>query len=230
MRLVSFSVENYRSITRARKIGLDSNTVLIGPNNEGKSNILRALTVAMEFLTSYREDRNTGIRLRSRYMDASAYDWKRDSPIGMGKKVKPTEITLEFQLDADEVLEFKSEIKSNINGTLFVCISFEKNKGDVNIKKPGRGSITLNLKKERIAQFLARRIQFHYIPAVRTADSALAVVQNIVASELKELETDDVFQKALQEIRDLQKPILDSLSSRVSKTLKQFVPSINSIS
>jgi predicted ATPase len=53
MRLVSFSVENYRSITKARRIPLAASTVLIGPNNEGKSNILRALSVAMLTLTQY---------------------------------------------------------------------------------------------------------------------------------------------------------------------------------
>ena len=43
MRLLSFSVVNYRSITNARKIQTHNMTVLVGKNNEGKSNILRSL-------------------------------------------------------------------------------------------------------------------------------------------------------------------------------------------
>ena len=39
MKLVSFSVTNYRSITKAHKISLGQYTVLLGKNNEGKSNI-----------------------------------------------------------------------------------------------------------------------------------------------------------------------------------------------
>lgn len=53
MRLDSFSVENYRSITQARRISLTENTVLVGPNNEGKSNILRALSAAMYALVRH---------------------------------------------------------------------------------------------------------------------------------------------------------------------------------
>ena len=45
MKLSDFSVVNYRSITTARKIKTNNMTVLVGKNNEGKSNILRALTL-----------------------------------------------------------------------------------------------------------------------------------------------------------------------------------------
>ena len=47
MQLVSFSVTNYRSITAAYKLSVRQSTVLIGPNNEGKSNVLRALVTAL---------------------------------------------------------------------------------------------------------------------------------------------------------------------------------------
>lgn len=40
MRLVSFSVRRFRSITEAYKLPLGDYSVLVGPNNEGKSNIL----------------------------------------------------------------------------------------------------------------------------------------------------------------------------------------------
>ena len=53
MKLASFSVINYRSITNARKIQTNNMTVLVGKNNEGKSNILRALTLAMDIMKMY---------------------------------------------------------------------------------------------------------------------------------------------------------------------------------
>ncbi|HYD82192.1 MAG TPA: AAA family ATPase [Paucimonas sp.] len=53
MRLVSFSVTNFRSITDAHKIPISDSTVLIGRNNEGKSNLLRALSIAMKALTAH---------------------------------------------------------------------------------------------------------------------------------------------------------------------------------
>lgn len=45
MKLSDFSVNNYRSITTARKIPTKNMTVLVGKNNEGKSNILSALAL-----------------------------------------------------------------------------------------------------------------------------------------------------------------------------------------
>ena len=51
MRLISFSVrENYRSITKAKRIDLGGSTVLVGPNNKGKSNLVRGLVLAIQVL------------------------------------------------------------------------------------------------------------------------------------------------------------------------------------
>lgn len=51
MRLVSFALSNFRSITRTERLSLDSFTVLVGPNNEGKSNILLGLVSGMKLLS-----------------------------------------------------------------------------------------------------------------------------------------------------------------------------------
>lgn len=234
MRLVSFSVENYRSITKARRIPLTASTVLIGPNNEGKSNILRALSVAMRALARYQMDvvRSPRGRVRPGAPVEDYYDWERDFPLSARKAngAGTTKITLDFSLSEDEINEFRDEIKSNLNGTLPVCISFKPGGVEVKIVKQGPGSSTLNAKSARITRFLATRIQFQYIPAVRTARSATSVVEDIVASELRELESDQVFQKALEDIRQLQRPILEHLSKRVTGTLKQFVPGIKAVS
>ena len=56
MKLSDFSVVNYRSITTARKIKTNNMTVLVGKNNEGKSNILRALTLAMDIMKIYSKE------------------------------------------------------------------------------------------------------------------------------------------------------------------------------
>ena len=53
MKLVEFSVTNFRSITKAHKIKLQDMTVLLGKNNEGKSNLLTALNVAMEAIIQH---------------------------------------------------------------------------------------------------------------------------------------------------------------------------------
>ena len=50
MKLAEFEITNYRNITHPVKIRLGQYNVIIGKNNEGKSNILRALDCAMNIL------------------------------------------------------------------------------------------------------------------------------------------------------------------------------------
>ena len=55
MQLTSFSVSNFRSITAAKKVNLANYSVLVGANNEGKSNILHALAIGLEAIEAYKE-------------------------------------------------------------------------------------------------------------------------------------------------------------------------------
>lgn len=84
MKLSSFSVINYRSITTARKIQTKNMTVLVGKNNEGKSNILRALTLAMDVMKMYASDPRA-LRFSPRYL-RGRYDWKRDYPLALQER------------------------------------------------------------------------------------------------------------------------------------------------
>lgn len=86
MKLSDFSVVNYRSITTARKIKTNNMTVLVGKNNEGKSNILRALTLAMDIMKIYSKDpRSLQIAVRP-YLKKSLFVGKRLSNIFTRKK------------------------------------------------------------------------------------------------------------------------------------------------
>lgn len=53
MKLINFSVTNFRSITKAHKIELDNVSTLVWKNNEWKSNILKALNISMNILKAH---------------------------------------------------------------------------------------------------------------------------------------------------------------------------------
>lgn len=120
MRLVSFTVLKYRSIKTAHKIKVGARTVLVGPNNEGKSNLIRALVTGMRVLTAVRAQ-PPWLKPRPTRLPSyrSLYDWERDYPVELQPKDirGESEITLEFLLSDEEVQEFVQEIKSNLNGT-----------------------------------------------------------------------------------------------------------------
>ena len=68
MKLKSFSVTNFRSITKAHHVNLSNTaTILVGKNNEGKSNLLKALSIAMEVMKLFGEDeRQLRLYMRNR--------------------------------------------------------------------------------------------------------------------------------------------------------------------
>ena len=92
--------------------------------------------------------------------------------------------------------------------------------------KPGRGGKALSGKVARIAEFLADKVDIQYIPAVRTAGSALQIVEQLVASELAKVEGDAKYQQALADIAALQQPVLEELSSSITETMREFLLNI----
>lgn len=239
MKLVSLTVENFRSIEAARKIPISQITTLIGPNNEGKSNILRALAIGMNSLVHRRLATSTvaGRRRhltpssRRRFRESHFYNYNSDYPLHLQSTAskKTSNITLEFALSQGEIGEFRSEIGSQLNGTLPIAFSFDDEGFKVSIAKPGRGHKVLNSKTARIIEFIGRRIHLQYIPAVRTADAAQAIVEDLVADELSKIESDPRYIQALDDIAALQQPVLDALSESITETMKAFLPRIASV-
>jgi putative ATP-dependent endonuclease of the OLD family len=232
MKLVAFTVEKYRSITRAHKIKVGNKAILVGPNNEGKSNILRALVIAMNVFTMGR--RSLGVRppggrpfWRQRH-----YEWSRDFPIQLQKDQPNGEsvIILEFDLSDNERSEFWKKIKSNITGTLPLRISFSS-KGEMKIRvlKQGKGGKALTAKQEEVCTFISEHIDFTHIPAIRTAESAQRIVEDMVERELSKVEDNPDYIKALERVAKIQEPVLDLLSKTIKDTLVKFLPAVSNV-
>jgi predicted ATP-dependent endonuclease of OLD family len=232
MRLKSFSVKKFRSITRTERIILGPCTVLVGPNNEGKSNILRALVLGMRILTRERYITTLGKRRVVYYRIGDYYDWERDYPINLQEKQKDgkTELILEFEPTAEELEEFTTEIKSRLSGTIPLRIEIGKKDVSVAVHKRGAGSAALSKKTDRIANFIIKKIDFEHIEAVRTANSAVRVVTEMVERELEQLESDDQYVAAIKKIAEIQSPILKRLSSNIKETLSKFLYTVKDVS
>lgn len=239
MKLASFSVSDFRSITTAKKVSLTEYSVLVGANNEGKSNILHALAIGMEVLERFKysvqRDRLGRIVRSSPSVSTgrSRYDWHQDYPISKQKKTTKascSEIILEFQLTDDEVRLFANEVGSKLNGTLPIAIKLHKDSYEVSVPKPGQGGASLTKKANQVADFVSRRINFEYIPAIRTSESAEGVIADLVAKELLKLEGNEEYKNALAKIESIQAPILKSLSDTIKETVSSFLPSVKDVS
>lgn len=131
MRLKRFSINNYRSIRSTPRIPVDRNLTIIGPNNEGKSNVIRALVTALRILEEHGyRNRRIGLSSRlagSRMQMREEYQWTTDYPIDLqGQSDANTRFYLEFLLDDQDVSDFLVEVGSTINGFLPIEIIIDQ--------------------------------------------------------------------------------------------------------
>lgn len=227
MELSYISISNYRSITTAYKIDLSNLTVLIGKNNEGKTNIIRAINLGMEII------RNVNLVAKRKIISKQLYDWHEDFPISLQNskklKYKKTSIRLDFHLTEDETNAFFREIDSNINGNLSIYIEIgEDNSLSVTVPKRGKNASSLSKKIRDISKFICNRFYIQYIPAVRSENDAYSAIIDLVDTELTSIE-DQTYQDSLEYIEQVQQERLKILADKVKDPLRSFLPQIKRI-
>lgn len=228
MRLTNFSVTNYRSITTAHKINLQDLTVLVGKNNEGKSNLLTALNVAMTTMLIYCKSKDLTMQNNNRLNQL--YDWDRDFPIQFRSRKNGLEsiFKLNFRLENDELREFQSE--TGIRGNEDIPISIKFKKGNiVNIEVPKRGTSSYNKKSRQITEFISNRISFNYIQAIRTEGMALNALKNAIVDELNVLYKNQDYIQALEKVSGMQQKVLDQIAIQLFEPLSVFLPQLKDV-
>lgn len=229
MKLITFSITNFRSITNAHKINLEDITVLLGKNNEGKSNIIKALSIGMNIISNPTYERHI---LRKSYyiIEDECYFWKRDFPISYQNRNRGLEtiFKFEFELSEQEIREFKASVNSRINGTLEIQIKIG-NDNRPKFSVPKRGNKSLEKKVDKIREFVSKRIIFNYIPAIRTEEDGINIIRANLSKELAVIEKKEEYKKALKTINDLQQEILDGISQKIKKSLIGFIPTIKNV-
>ena len=227
MQLTYFTVENYRSITNAYKLNLQNMTILIGKNNEGKSNLIKALNLAMEII-------GFASMYRRRVIPHQLYVWREDFPVGLQNKStiknKITKFRLDFKLNEQEITDFYKKVGSNINGDLSIYIEIKQDESfSITIPKRGKNATTLSSKILEISQFICSNIALQYIPAIRSETHAYDVISNIIESEFRQTD-DENYKKAQEYIEQYQQKKLEELSGRIKEPLAVFMPSIKAVS
>ena len=224
MDLIEFSVTNYRSITAANKIKLHDFTVLVGKNNEGKSNLLNALNVAMTVMMSY------AFRSSKNRLHPSIYDWERDFPVQYQNRKKSLEsiFKLNIRLKPEELEDFHNI--TGIRGNEDIPVSIKigpENRAVVEI--PKKGSSSYNRQSIKITQFISERLHFNYIQAIRTEQMAKNTLSRLISSQMDSLKENPEYIAAIEKIQELQQELLDGISAQLLEPLKEFLPSITDV-
>lgn len=144
---------------------------------------------------------------------------------------KNTIFNLEFEFSIDEALSFRKEIWSKINWAISIeIIISDNNKSEFYIKKRWKNTAeTWHNKSNKIAEYIASKINITYIPAVRTEEHALSIVEKMIEKELYSIESNPKYIEAMSIINDLQSPILNWISRKIESSLQEFIPEIKSV-
>jgi predicted ATPase len=230
MKLISLTVENYRSITAARKIPISNLVTLVGPNNEGKSNILNALVLGVSALAENYQRKSILYKYnKRRHLRNAVYDWDADFPLELQKSSPDgsCNITVEFELHDADAEAFRSQFNVKAEKSITISIQFGKtNTPKFEVRNIGDDPATLVKNATAVARFISHRVDIQYIPAVRNVASAQDIVNDLVAKELSKIEETTRYRQALQDIAECQDPLINQLSDSITTTIKQFMPAI----
>jgi putative ATP-dependent endonuclease of the OLD family len=232
VKLVSTTISNFRSITSAYKVQLHNFTVLVGPNNEGKSNVLAAISLTLSLLEGgqFRFFKQV---LRYRYSPTGeSFKWDRDFPIRLQatQAQGEAEVTLQFSMTAEEKRVFAKETKVNLESDLKIKVAFGPENARAELLLQGQAKKKLPENAiNAIAKFIAENIMLKYIPAVRTVGMAEQVINEMLQERLAVLEKDSEFLEHVTAIEKLQAPLLKQLGTELQKTIAGFVPEVNNV-
>lgn len=229
MRLTGISIQKYRSIKKTPRLNLGSMTVLVGPNNEGKSNILRGMATSMRIL------RRFGIAGRSRqtaklYLATNDYNWADDYPKDLQLKTPDgnTIIDLWFELSDDEKSAFHELIGVKLKTELPIRLTLNR-WAEFSVRKQGPGRVGLMKKSGQIASFIGQRLRIEYVQSVRTAKDAASVVRDMLSEQLDEIFEEEEYQAALETLTSALQPVLTPLSEELTQTLSDFLPEVKNV-
>ena len=251
MKLEEVSVSNFRSITKRTKFDVGDLTTLVGPNNEGKSNLLRAVEIGFQLIQRWSalpddlagKDELSGDDARwflmpsprafSRWDDRGlrGYDWARDYPLQKqgSKSAQPTVLRLSFKLTEDEIAKFKKVVGVSSNGTLPLEMQLSRTKVSLGIVKQGPGSATHKARAREIAKFITNGVMFVSIPAVRTSRQAQSLANDLARVRLQRVSQSDEYRQLIAQVNELRRQAVEEIASELTESVKQYLPSVESV-
>lgn len=205
-------------------------TVLVGRNNEGKSNILNALSLAMDIMQRYAKNPRV-FSVMQNLIGSERYRWERDYPVSLQSKNPngKSHIDLVLSLSGEELQEIREQTKIGLNSDLTVRVTIGKRMTDISIPKRGTPAFSNDENMRRTVEFVCGKIDFTFIPAVRTENESLKVLEIIMGRELAKLEEVAEYKAATEQIERLQTRALEEISSRIITTLQAYMPSISNV-
>lgn len=231
MKLRTFYVKSYRSITEATLDNIQNYGVFVGPNNAGKSNLLRAIYISLSIALEGDFQRARRNRQYSYAYRGENYNWERDIPVNLREnKGASTTFKLTFEFSDEEKADFRQKFNINLTKSLQMKFQLFSNRTEYNIIMPGRAKKPMEEKMQDIGLFIRSKLDYEYIPCVRSSELTNEYFSRLLSKEFRQLDGNEEYQRCLQTIQELQLPIVQGLENKLSVSLKPFLPNIKGVS
>lgn len=229
MKLCSFSIDRYRSISKTSELFIGNYTVLVGQNNEGKTNVFSALNLFFRYMYSYSVGKtvNDNVLVQSRYK----YDFATDYPVELINKKDsyieshPTIIRLSFAFSDKEKEDFKKMLKLTYNAPIMVELSLSKTKAHFHVLKRRIN----DAKKRELIKFVYSRIKATFVPTIRTSHQSMEIIENLVYNSLDSLKNDSEYNEAYQVLQQKEDERLQEISNNLKPYISNFISNIKDV-
>lgn len=245
MLIKSFSVKNYRSIGTVTRANLGQYTVFVGPNNQGKTNLIKAMGIGMELINrwarvsgrfaprnaSRANSQRDNLEFLPRYAVSALWNWEEDYPLFKrnNSRLPPTEIEFEFSLSDSECVEFFEKTTLKCNGTLLVKLILSREGVAIKFLKQGPGSQTYKKNSAKIAGFISEKVELVTMPAIRTAEASGPIFNSLINEKIRELENDEEYQSVIHRIAELRGLAISSVNSDIRDSINRYIPSVDEV-
>lgn len=241
MKLVRFSVQNFRSIELC-KFELSDYTCIVGPNNAGKSNVVTALDVAIKILRAYSQIMTQDNAINRAKFNAAVeefYDPVEDYPVALGVDSRAVpRFDLDFNLSAEEMEEFRDRFGSNTNDSLPIRIEIDRGRAkqkrvavSVSYRKPGRGTRRVQAQLNHVARYVGEKFSLINSRAVRPGEEGMKALKGVIQKRIaRHRDSNEEYRKALEVIEEGFSSEVSALGDDLRDLLTRSLPDTKSVS
>lgn len=233
MKVVSIKIWNFRSIDYA-EIQLSNYTVILGPNNIGKTNLLKAINIAISTVSGMEVSR---LRRKNYYnrnnFDNVDYNWSRDIPIQKQDNPDVTSnFVIVFEMSESELELFNNTFRSNFgNNRLTMSLKIGRNRiTEYKIKRQGKGSGKFVQMSAELQEFISKHIRPNYTQGIRTDEFSYSIIDSLFNNIFIELrEKNEEYRKYIQMISSIEENELKKLKEKITPVIKKFIPEMKKL-
>lgn len=251
MKVVQLSITNFRSIQSA-DLQFDGHTLLVGPNNVGKSTICEALDLVLgpDRISRFPPVEEFDFH-NANYLQAPTAEDAEPTPVPIRIAVILTDISAEVENRCGQHLEFWNTVERRILGAgdaaqanpplVVSCLRLETqaryNPDEDEFEAQTYFTHSPNAEPDeldRVGKDIKRLFGFLYLRAVRTGSRALSLERGSLLDVILRLRGTraGLWEKAIERLRDLNieqdatniQPVLQSIEARLGKYIATDVP------